>query len=116
MFCVLVLYQVMRDNLTALSLKSHVDREAAAKTIRASPPSWSSSIPPKFTTKRWRKLAIGPPPVEPSSALNLLAIAGTFLARLAFRRRRDEAGATAIEYRVWVEGYGWQFRREEVCD
>ena len=30
---VLVFYQVMRDNLTALSLKSHVDREAAAKTI-----------------------------------------------------------------------------------
>lgn len=21
-----------------------------------------------------------------------------------------------IRHRVWVEGYGWQFRREEVCD
>jgi hypothetical protein len=21
-----------------------------------------------------------------------------------------------IRHRVWVEGYGWQFRREEICD
>jgi hypothetical protein len=116
MFCVLVLYQVMRDNLTALSLKSHVDREAAAKTIPRVASKLEFFDPAKIHDQAMAELRDRSPPVEPSSALNLLAIAGTFLARLAFRRRRDEAGATAIEYRVWVEGYGWQFRREEVCD
>src|ERR1700722_8914962 len=66
----------------------------------ASPPRSSSSIPPKFTTKRWRAFAIGPPPVEPSSALNLLAIAGTeygLIAALIWGRdhRRDHRSRNA---------------------
>ena len=69
----------------------------------ASPPRSSSSIPPKFTTKRLRAFAIGPPPVEPSSALNLLAIAGTeygLFAALIWGRdhRRDHRSRNAAHH------------------
>jgi hypothetical protein len=57
------LARLFDEIVTALSLKSHVDREALARTILLIASEQQFSISAKFTIKRWRSIAIGSPPL-----------------------------------------------------